>query len=212
MQIRNWLSKWFTRVYARSIDLSGVTEEENYRAHGEERRVFWIDADGWPAAGQFTLFGTILLNEGMLKDVPEEVVDYTFLHEIGHSKLPSILGIGSVLVRIPLFFLALFGIPMLIVRWLVFLLSGPTIGQFTTLSVAYLLVALLILVPLVAIWRLDEGYAEFYVVSKVGEETYLRYFEKMEENSDRGTFARIFRKVFYPSPKHVLWVANSRWA
>jgi hypothetical protein len=211
MQIRNWLSKWLTRVYARTIDLSGVAKEETYRAHGEERRVFWVDADGWPVAGQLTLFGTVLLNESRLDDVPKEVVDYTFLHEIGHSKLPTILSIGSVLARIPLSFVAIFGIPALIVQWLVFLFSGPTIGQFTTLSVAYLLVALLILVPLVAIWRLDEGYAEFYVVSKVGEETYLRYFEKMEANSDRGVFARIFRKIFYPSPKHVLWVANSRW-
>lgn len=208
MSFLDWLATWLTRGYARTVDLSGVSDEEIYRAQGEERKVFWVNTDNWPMAGQCTPFGTILLNEDRLTEVPDDVVDYVFLHEIGHSEAPTLLSLGGLVIRPPLFFLALLGIPMLAIYWLAFAASGPTLEQLLTFSAAYALVALFLIVPLVVIWRLDEGYAELFVVSKIGADEYLRRHEQMNEHSDRGLFGRVFRWLFYPRPNHVVRVAN----
>lgn len=209
MQYRNWAAKWLTRGYARTLDFGGVSREDLYQTHGEERKVFWVDADDWPIGGQCTPFGTILLNESKLKDAPDEVVDYVFLHEVGHSKLPSILSLGGLVVRIPLMFFAILGIPFLVVRWLVFVNSGPDLTQLTMFSLASLLVALLILLPLIVISWLDEGYAELFVVSKIGETAYRRSLEKKNEHSEGSIIGRVL-SILYPPPSLVVWTANRR--
>lgn len=208
MAIFHRIATWLTRAYVRTIDRSGVSQEEVYRVQSEEKKVFWVNTDDWPMIGQCTPFGTILLNEHKLTDVPEEMVDYVFLHEIGHSKAPTLLSLGSIIIRAPLFFLALLGIPTLLIRWLIYAASGPTLGQLATLSAAFAIVALALLVPLVAIWWLDEGYAELFVVSKIGEDEYLRRHEQMDEHADRGVFARAFRWLFYPRPSLIVRIAN----
>jgi hypothetical protein len=209
MQVRDWTAKWLTRGYVRTLDFSGVSQEERYQAHGEEQKVFWVEADDWPMAGQCTPFGTIVLNESKLGDAPEEVVDYVFLHEVGHSELSSILSLGSFVTRTPLMFLALLGIPLLVVRWLVFAASGPHFTQLATYSVASLMVALLILIPLIVISWLDEGYAELFVVSKIEGKAYRRCLEKKSEHSDGSIIGRVL-SFLYPPPSLVIWVANHR--
>jgi Zn-dependent protease with chaperone function len=208
MQVHNWLAKWLTRLYARTITFSGVTEEETYQSHGEEHRVFWIDAEKWPMGGQYTPFETILLNKSTLNDVSEEVADYVFLHEVGHSKPPTIVNLGSFVVRLPLMMLAIFGLPTLILRWLIFAFSSPPTNRLIGFSLAFLFVALLILVPLILISWLDEGHAELFAVSKIGEKTYRRCLEEIRENSDGGRIRQVFRRIFYPYPSIVIRVAN----
>jgi hypothetical protein len=152
-----------------------------------------------------------VLNEHRLDDAPDEVVDYIFLHEVGHTKPPAILSLMSILVRIPLGFLALFGVPALIGRWIGFALSAPDLDQFTLFSVATaIIIILLILVPMIAIWWLDEGYADLFVVSKIGAQDYRRRYEKMNDHADRGLVGRFVRWFLYPNPDHVVWVANRR--
>lgn len=200
--------KWFTRLYARTLDLSGITREERYNAHGEAQRVFWIDTDSWRMAGQCTPFGTILLNENRLKAVSDEVVDYVFLHEVGHTKLPTVLSLASLLIRIPLLFFALFVLPALIIQWLVFTYTGPVSSQLIMSFGWIILVAMLIIVPLVVISWLDEGYAELFVVSKIGETSYQNRIKELRKQSDSGIFIRIFRRFLYPPPALVVWVGN----
>lgn len=199
---------WFTRLYARTLDLSGITREERFSAHGEEEWVFWINTDNWRMAGQCTPFGTILLNESRLKNASDEVVDYVFLHEVGHTKLPTVLSLGSLLIRIPLLFFALFGLPALTVQWVIFASSGPTFNQLIMFSGATVLVAMLILVPLVVISWLDEGFAELFVVSKIGETSYQNRIDQLRKQSESGVFIRFLRRFLYPPPNLVVWVGN----
>ena len=207
MQTRSWLAKWFTRLYARTINFGGVTKEETYQSHGEQHRVFWIDAEKWPMSGQYTPFRTILLNEEKLNRVSDEVVDYVFLHEVGHSKPPSLVHFSSFAIRVPLMGIALLGLPVLALRWLVFALSG-SVGQFFQLTLAFVLVSLIILGPLILVSWLDEGHAEVFAVSKIGEEAYYRCHKEIRENSDSGRIARVLHRLFYPSPGIVIRVRN----
>lgn len=208
MQVHHRLAKWLTRGYARTIDLSGVSREEIYQAHDEERKVFWIDAENWSAAGQCTPFGTILLNEDRLNEVPANVRDYVFLHEVGYAKLPSILSLASIIVRVPLVLLAAFSVPVLIGRLVTFALSIPNLGQLVTFAMATLTTILLIVIPVIAIWWLDEGYAELFTVSKIGVNAYQRRHEKMNEHSDRGIVGRFLRLLLYPNPELIVWIAK----
>ncbi|SFF83723.1 hypothetical protein SAMN04488063_0473 [Halopelagius inordinatus] len=208
MQTHNQLAKWFTRLYARTINFSGVSREELYQAHGEKRTVFWIDAEDWSAAGQCTPFGTILLNENRLSEAPENVRDYVFLHEVGHTKPPALLSLASIVLRVPLVLLAGFGVPVLIGRWLGVALSFPTLGQFTTFTAVTLTTTLLITLPVIAIWWLDEGYAELFAVSKIGAMDYQRRHEEMLEHADRNLLSCAVRWLLYPNPKFVVWLAE----
>lgn len=209
MQIRDWTAKWLTRGYVRTLVFSGVSREELYEAYGEEKKVFWVEADQWPLAGQCTPFGTILLNDSKLQDLPKEVVDYIFLHEVGHSKLSRILSLGSVVIRIPLMFIAILGIPFFISRWLAFLVSRPQISQLATYSIAVLIVDSLILLPLIVISWLDEGYAELFAISKMGQTAYRRSLEMKREHSNRGVITRVL-SILYPPSSLIIWVANRR--
>ena len=208
MPAHTQLAKRLTQVYARTIDFSGVSREEVYQAHGEKQMVFWVDAEDWSAAGQCTPFGTILLNEYRLNEVPDSVRDYVFLHEVGHMKPPALLTLASIVLRIPLVLLAGLGVPVLIGRWLGVVLSFPTIGQFTTFTAATLITILLITLPVIAIWWLDEGYAELFVVSKIGSISYQRRHKEMTKHADRTLTSRTIRWLLYPNPKLVVWLAE----
>lgn len=210
MELRYLLAKWLTRGYVRTLDLSGVSREEYYQAKGEKRRVFWVNAENWPFSGQCTPFGTILLNEHRLSDAPDDIVDYVFLHEVGHTKLPTVLSLTSILIRFPLLILAMIGIPTIVGRWLGFILTAPALGPFTRFSVATIITILLILVPMITIWWLDEGHAELFVVSKLGVNEYRNRHNIINEYADRGFLARLIRLVLYPNPEHVIFVANRR--
>lgn len=210
MKIYNRCAKWLTYIYAWTIDFNGVSREEIYRTHGEEKRVFWVNSDKWPMAGQCTPFGTILLNMSKLDGASDQMVDYIFLHEVGHTKPPTLLTLGSLLIRIPLMFLVILGIPLLFVRWLIFVFSSPTIGQITTFSFGFILAALIILGPLMAISWLDEGHAELFAVSHIGEDVYQRCLQEMQEKSNHGVLMGLFRRVIYPDPRLIVWLAKRR--
>lgn len=207
-----WFANWLTRGYVRTLDSSGVSREESYEAHGEEKKVFWVNAEEWPMAGQYTPAGTILLNEDKLGEVPEEVVDYIFLHEVGHSKLPRVLGLISIALRIPLMLLAIIGLPTIVIQWLFVAASTQSARELGLVTIALIVVIFVILFPVLLIYWLDEGYAELFVISKIGAEAYKRCIKKKKEYSDGGMWSRILA-VLYPPPSLILWIAdlNRRW-
>lgn len=208
MQVRDCLSRRLTRLYARTITLSGVVKEEIYQSHGEERRVFWIDAEKWPMGGQYTPFGTILLNESRLSDFSEEVVDYVFLHEVGHGKPPTIVNIGSFAIRVPLMMIAVVGLPTLFLRWLVLLVFNLSMNRLIGFSMVFLSSVLLILGPLILISWIDEGYAELFALSKIGKDAYRRCSREIRDKSEAGPIAKVFRRILYPYPGIVSRVAD----
>jgi hypothetical protein len=133
------------------------------------------------------------------------VVDYVFLHEVGHSKPSSLVHLGSFAIRVLLMGIALLGLPMVALQWLMLALSS-SVAQPFQLALAFALVSLAILAPLILISWLDEGYAEVFVVSKIGEQTYYRCHKEIRENSDSGRIARVLHRLFYPPPGIVIRV------
>lgn len=208
MQRRHWLVDRLTHAYARLLDSDGVIDVTEHRSDGEAHRVYWVAARRWPAAGQFTPVGTIILNEDRLADLPDGTVDYVFLHEVGHARLPGIVTLVLYAVRLLLTVAVVLGLFWLILGVTMVESPGIAIGGSVELSPWPWIVTFLSLVGLVGVSWIHEGHADLFVVSKIGGGSYLRWHDEVAQNSGAGGLYRVFRRFFYPSPRLVIWVAD----
>lgn len=184
--------------------LGGHAKPSEYAVGDVERRVIWVDSDRWPLAGQY-LFGTILFNEPQLEEMPSDVVDYVFLHEVGHGQLPSLVRPLFSLLRYLLMLTAVFTLPPLIGLLALAFITSP-LPELDPLVAVYLTSVAMVLVPLVTISWLDEGYAEAYTVSQLVGEEYLRRTRVISRRSESGQIKQILHRLIYPPPRLVVWV------
>ena len=192
--------------YARWV-LGGSVRREIYECGDFQRQVIWVDSDRWPMAGQ-NLFGTIFLNESILRDRSDDVNDYIFLHEVGHSQFHVIFSVIVFVLRFALMGVAVFSLPALAVSLLVLLAQAP---DLTTAVVAVLVIVflmLLVLTPLIAVSWFDEGSAELFAVSRIGILQYQKCIKEKRNQSDSGRLKRAVFRLMYPPPKLVVWWAN----
>lgn len=197
-----WLADRLTRGYARLLDGDGVVGETVYRTHGETHRVYWIDAERWPIGGQYTPFGTVVLNEHRLGHLSEEAVDYVFLHEVGHGRRSNVATVSVYAVRSVVTLAAVLGLPWVVSRWVrsVVADSPPTGSDPSWRSVGSLgLIAAVVLVS----W-LDEGAAEMFAVSKLGAKSYRRRRDEFLDGAEGGLVLRSIRRLIYPHPRLVI--------
>ncbi|UWG48345.1 Zn-dependent protease with chaperone function [Halanaeroarchaeum sp. HSR-CO] len=203
-----WLADRLTRWYARLLDENGVVDETVYRTHGEEHRVYWVDADRWPMGGQYTPFGTVVLNADRLDDLSTEAVDYVFLHEIGHGQRSAISTVFVYAVRTVVTLAAVLGLPLLGRRWVRSVgrasSSAEAIRSSSRLSIRGL--GLVAGVGFVS-W-LDEGAAEVFALSKLGVTSYRRRRREFIDGADVGVAFRSLRRLVYPPPRLVVAVAE----
>lgn len=184
--------------------LGGTAREGTYSYGSIERPIVWIDAERWSMGGQY-LFGTILLNEGALSGMSDAVTDYVFLHEVGHGRLHPLLRMGVSPFRFILMFVAVLGAPVFVGRWLGRLLTVPSPEGAAIATLAAAIGLLPILVPLVVVSWLDEGYAEAFAASRLGTTQYLACVQEIRETSDSGHFKRVLRRLIYPPPRLIVW-------
>lgn len=195
-------------LYARWV-LGGLVHTEVYECGDFQRQVIWVDSDRWPMAGQ-NLFGTIFLNESILRDRSDDINDYIFLHEVGHSQFHVIFSVIVFVLRFALMGVAVFSLPALAAALLVLLIQAP---DLTTAAVAVFAIAflmLLVLGPLVAVSWFDERRAELFAVSKNGIPQYQECIKEKRNQSDSGRLKRAVFRLMYPPPKLVVWWAKRR--
>jgi len=195
-------------LYARWV-LGGSARTDVYECDYFQRQVIWVDSDRWLMAGQ-NLFGTIFLNESILRDRSDEVNDYIFLHEVGHSQFHVILSVVVFVLRFALMGITVVSLPGLAVALVVLLIQVP---DLTTAAVAVVVIAflmLLVLIPLIAVSWFDEGRAELFAVSQIGIPQYQECIKEKRTQSDGGRLKRAVFRLMYPPPKLVVWWVNRR--
>lgn len=193
-------------IYARWV-LGGSARTEVYEYGSFQRRIIWVDSDQWPMAGQ-NLFGTIFLNESKLRDCSDDVNDYTFLHEVGHSQFHAIFSVFVFVLRFALMVVALLALPALAVGLLVLLIQASSLAAAAVIFVVVAFLMLLVLIPLVVVSWFDEGHAELFAVSKLGTQQYLECIEEIRSQSDSGRLKRAVFRIMYPPPRLVVWWGN----
>ena len=193
-----------TRGYAR-LTCGGVCETEKYTSRGIDEQVYWVETDGW-MSGQYTPFGTILLNKYRFRERSDDLNEYVFLHEIGHSRMPMVPSVLLGIIRI-LAAPFLLAVPLLPIVYIPMVQAAP-VTQFPELGIAFLLSGLTLLLPYVVASWIDEGYAEYFALSTVGVEEYLRCHKELHESRECGLLKRIWIRLTYPHPRLVHWVAS----
>lgn len=203
--LRAKLSLIATRIYARS--LGGMIGHEWFEIDGVEGRVCYVDSDRWHAAGQGLPTLSIILNEAKLKDKPNRVREYVFLHESGHKRWPFPVQLLFFLAQF-LLALAIISVTMALPQLIVNLWWGATPNSLVVSFLGTILgVALMVAIPLSVTW-IDEGSAELFTISKLGIENYREVREEFAGNHERGIAARVWGRVAYPPESLLLWIAE----
>lgn len=191
-----------TRLYAR-VFLGGLCDSGTYRVQGIEQTVHWIDRDDGQA-GWHAPWGAIVLNRQELQDKSDNLTDFTFLHEVGHGRMPLPLRLVFTPLRwVTTVLLLLLPVIAPILLMGVYPFSGRDI---VNVAVAYLILSTIVVGAYVLIAWIDEGYAELFVLSEIGEAQYRDCHQEVRQRRDSGLLRRIRLRLTYPRPEAVLWV------
>lgn len=191
------------KAYARLLQYGKILDSEQYQAYGVKERVYWVNSDVW-WAGKYTLIREILLNRNELSGRSQDLQDYTFLHEVGHSRMGSISTVVLFVLRF-VSTLFLLGLPFTALVYLMQILQSP-VNSIPKIAVAYLILIAVIVGFYSLIAWIDEGYAELFVLSKIGPEKFRECNQEVRENRNSGVIKSVWHRLTYPRPGLVLWV------
>jgi len=201
------LKTWLTRIYSR-LGFGKIEDIQSHSTHGLTETVYWFESDS-KMLGHCTPFNTILMNRKPMQKLSEDVSNYVFLHELGHTQPHFLLRMFFYLLMIPIGLFALFS---------PFVAIGQTVGTLIRTGSLYLTavnlvagitVVLIAVIPFSVLSWIDEGYAELFYLNRVGEQEYLQVSEEISETADRSRLRRIFHKLRYPPPRFVIWVSKN---
>lgn len=207
MAVFGKIQSGLTRLYAKNR--GGVTETEEYSASGISRTVYWF-YDESKRMGDYSPLGTFLMNEQAKEDFSVDVVDYVFLHEVGHDQMGFI---GRALfwafyLTFGLLFLAgIMALPRTLVAVFRFAPSTVMLPAYLIIGIGITIVAIL---PFVAVCWIDETMAELFAISKIGRSQYRSVLDEVKEESDAGLLHKIRLRIQYPPESLILWIARKR--
>jgi len=207
MTVSGKIRSGLTRFYAKGR--GGVTDTEEYTASGISRTVYWFH-DESQRMGDYSPIGTVLLNEQVKEDFSKDVVDYVFLHEVGHDQ------IGSLWRTLFWVLYLLFGLLFLsgVIALPSILYSAIQYAPSTVMIPLYLVSGLGISVaaclPFVVVSWSDETLAELFAISKIGRDQYRAIREEAKAKSNDGILYKIKHRIQYPPESLILWIARKR--
>lgn len=200
------LQDYLTRLYA-SLR-GGVTDVEEYSAYGILKTVYWFEQDS-KRLGDYSPFGTILLNERAKTEFPEQTTEYVFLHEMGHARDGIVIRTIMWCLLIAFGFLALGGIVSLPALVLQAVVQTPSLYLLPAyVSSVILVVIFASLLFIITSW-FDELRADLFAISKIGRQEFKTLRSYFHEQSDRGFLRKCWYHARYPPAQLILWVA--RW-
>jgi len=200
------LKTWLTRIYSR-LGFGKIEDIESHSAHGLTATVYWFESDS-KNLGHCTPFNTILMNKKLLRELSEDVSNYVFLHELGHTQPHFLLRIFFYVLMVPIGLFALVS---------PFVAIGQTVGTLirtgslypTAINlVAGITVFLIAVIPFAVLSWIDEGYAELFYLNRAGEQEYIRVSEEISETADKSRIRSIFHKLRYLPPRLVIWISK----
>lgn len=212
--LKKWLVTVFakiqsglTRLYARKR--GGITDISEYSASEVTQTVYWFRNDS-KRMGDYSPLGTILLNERLRDDYSEDVVDYVFLHEVGHAQM-GIIGRTSFwaayLVSGLLFITGVISLPNTLLEAVQ---TSPSSSMLPVYIAVTLGITVAAAVPFTLVCWLDEALAELFAISKIGISRYQSVKQEIEKESEGGLLRKIRIRIQYPPDSLILWVAQIR--
>jgi len=184
------------------IPSAWIGRKSEINAAGDSGQVYWIPDNIMRSQGRATVFGTIRLNENLTERFPQDVVEYVFLHERGHS--------NRSFARLVWFILGT------TLTLLIAMLSGLFVFIFSLFAVENLtlqvvgLIGISVCLLIIFSWlhcRIkfnEELRAEKYALNYLGEEEFRQRSETAEEIVKRSWWNQLRRRLLYPSVETVI--------
>jgi hypothetical protein len=184
------------------IPSAWIGRKSEFKAAGLSEQVYWIPANMMRSLGRATVFDNIRLNENLTERFPQDVVEYIFLHERGHT--------NRNFARLVWFILGT------TLTLLTAMLSGAFVIVFTlfavrnlTLQVVGLLGLSVCLLIIFSWWHCrikfkEELRAEKYALNHLGENEFRRRSETLEGMVNRSWWNQLRRRLLYPSVDKVI--------
>ena len=207
MAVFGKIQSGLTRLYAKNR--GGVTDTEEYSASGISRTVYWFH-DESKRMGDYSPLGTFLMNEQAKEDFSEDVVDYVFLHEVGHDQMGFVgrtlfwafyLSSGLLLIA------GMIASPSILLEAVE---SAPSIVMIPVYAAVALGVSLGAIIPFTLVCWIDETLAELFAISKIGISQYRSVLEEVKEESEVGLLRKIRIRIQYPPEALIFWIARNR--
>lgn len=197
-----------TRLYAR-FSRGGVTDTSQYSAGGITRTIFWFKEDS-KRMGDYSPLGTVLLNEQVREDFSKDVIDYVFLHEVGHDQMGFIgrsLFWTIYLTFGLLFIAAVIALPQ---TMMIAVEYAPSLSWIPVYIAVILGLTLAVGLPFAAASWIDETLAELFAISKLGIDRYGSILKEIESESKASLLHKIRQRIRYPPDFVILWIAKKR--
>jgi len=197
-----------TRLYAK-LCRGGITGTTQHSAGGISRTVYWFKQDS-KRMGDYSPLGTLLLNEQAKEDFSRDVIDYLFLHEVGHDQM-GFIGrslFWAIYLTSGLSFIgAVIALPQTLLMAVEY---APSLAWLPLYIAVVLVLTLVVGLPFVAVSWIDETLAELFAISKIGVDKYSTIREETKSESDVSWLRRIRIRIQYPPDSVILWIAQRR--
>lgn len=202
-QIQSELTRYYAKIRG------GVTNTSEYTAGGITRTVYWFRNDS-KRMGDYTPLGTLLMNEQAKDDFSKDVVDYVFLHEVGHDQV-GLMGrtlFWAIYLSSGLLLIAgMIASPSILLEAVE---SAPSIVMIPVYTAVALGVSLGAIIPFTLVCWFDETLAELFAISKIGISQYRSVLEEVKEESEVGLLRKIRIRIQYPPEALIFWIARKR--
>lgn len=197
-----------TRLYAK-LCRGGVTGTSQYSVSGISRTVYWFREDS-KRMGDYTPLGTLLLNEQAKEDFSEDVIDYLFLHEVGHDQM-GFIGRSLFWAIYLTSGLSFIGAVIALPQTLMMAVEYAPSPIWLPIYIAVVLgLTLAFGLPFVAVSWIDETLAELFAISKIGVDNYRSIREETKSGSDASPIRKARIRIQYPPDSLILWIARKR--
>lgn len=187
----------------------GVTDTSEYSAGGISRTVYWFHNDS-KRMGDYSPLGTLLMNEQAKEDFSKDVVDYVFLHEVGHDQIGTIgrtLFWAIYLISGLLLISGMIASPSILLEAVE---SAPSIMMVPVYIALAFGISLGAVIPFTLVCWIDETLAELFAISQIGISQYRSVLEEIKEESEAGPLRKIRIRIQYPPEALIFWVARKR--
>jgi len=196
-----------TRLYAKNR--GGVTDTGEYSASGISRTVYWFH-DESKRMGDYSPLGTLLMNEQAKEDFSEDVVDYVFLHQVGHDQM-GFIGWSLFWAIYLTSGLSFIGAVSALPQTLMMTVEYAPSPIWLPIYIAVVLgLTLAFGLPFVAVSWIDETLAELFAISKIGVDNYRSIREETKSGPDASLIRKARIRIQYLPDSLILWIARKR--
>ena len=168
-----------------------------YEEYSKQIFIFEADPEKYKKIGQATPFGTIIMPEFTSTKYTKNVVDYVFLHELGHTRVNIILRTLFYVVFVGSFTVSVISMCYFIESLILLHIPERNIFFLCSFTIFFILTML-------SSW-IYELVADLFAYNVLGKKLYVDMKIELDEKKGQVRLRDIIRHAFLYPPKPIFW-------